>query len=194
MGFTMRCYKNSDRARQWRAWLAGALLCAALPVRADFGLTLVDSNVVGDSLRFSAVVDAKLAPPVIEALNKGIPLEVAVDVIMEEHRRIWWDPELNTWELRRRIEYHPLSKQYLVHGVGIAADAFATLETALKHLGTWRDIKLLVPTRLHAKGDYRLRLRARLDIEALPAPMRPLAYASSAWRASSGWKKWKVGV
>ena len=190
----MRCCTNGDWARHARAWLAGGLLCVALDARADFGLTLVDSNVVGDSLRFSAVIDANLESPVVEALNKGIPLEIAVDVIMEEHRKFWWDPELNTWELRRRIEYHPLSKQYLVHGVGIAADAFGTLEAALKYLGTWRDIKLLVPERLSPKGDYRLLLRARLDIESLPAPLRPLAYTSSAWRASSGWKKWKVGA
>lgn len=189
----MHCYKNDNRGRQACAWLAGGLLCLSLNARADFGLTLVDSNVVGDSLRFSAVIDTKLDAPVIEALNKGIPLEIAVDVVMEEHRKIWWDPTLNTWELRRRIEYHPLSKQYLVHGVGVAADGFSELGAALKHLGTWRDITLLVPERISPKRDYRLLLRARLDIESLPAPLRPLAYTSSAWRVSSGWKKWKVG-
>lgn len=193
MVFIMRYYKNNNWLRHARACFAGGLLCLSVSARADFGLALVDSNVVGDSLKFSAVIDTKLEAPVIEALNKGIPLELALDVVMEEHRRIWWDPTLNTWELRRRIEYHPLSKQYLIHGVGLAGDSFSALDLALKQLGIWRDIKLLVPARLRANGDYRLLLRARLDIESLPAPLRPLAYTSSAWRVSSGWKKWKVG-
>jgi hypothetical protein len=35
-------------------------------------------------------------------------------------------------------------------------------------------------------------LRARLDIEALPMLMRPLAYTLPSWRLSTGWTEWPI--
>ena len=39
---------------------------------------------------------------------------------------------------------------------------------------------------------YAVRLRGRLDIEALPTPVRLLAYVSSAWDMDSDWYKWRL--
>ena len=35
-------------------------------------------------------------------------------------------------------------------------------------------------------------LRVSLDIEALPTPLRPVAYTSFTWHLNSGWSTWKV--
>lgn len=185
------CASNSH-CRLARALALGCAL-AATAARADFNITMVQSDIANNSVRFSAVVATELTAPVVEAINKGIPIEFIIDVMLEEHRRIWWDPELHTWDLRRRVQYHALAKQFMVHGFGLASEGFESLDAALKYLGTLKDIKLLVPERLHKKGDYRLYLRTRLDIETLPPPLRPLAYTSGAWRLNSGWRKWKVG-
>lgn len=193
MGFIMPYYKNDKRRLNAAMGVALAMLSAVGAARADFGMTMVHSEVVDNSIRFTAVLTTALNPQVAEAIDKGIPVEVIVDVLLEEHRKIWWDPDLMDWELRRRVQYHALSKQYLVHGFGIASEGFDDLTAALKHLGTFKEMKLAVPERLKSKGDYRLYLRARLDIESLPAPLRPVAYTSSAWRLNTGWKKWKVG-
>ena len=42
------------------------------------------------------------------------------------------------------------------------------------------------------EGDYSVEVRASLDIEALPSPLRPVAYTSLAWRLNSGWSTWKL--
>lgn len=188
----MRSYKN-NKTHERRRVLALLLMAWLGTAQAEFDLSMAHSEVVDNNIRFTAVMNTALNPQVAEAIDKGIPVEVIIDVMLEEHRKIWWDPNLMDWELRRRVQYHALSKQYLVHGFGVVSEGFDDLPSALKYLGTLKDIKLAVSDRLKRDGDYRLYLRARLDIESLPAPLRPLAYTSSAWRLNSGWKKWKVG-
>ncbi len=166
---------------------------AAKPATADLDITLVHSEILDNSVLFTAVFDTGLNDKVIEAIEKGIPVEIVVDVMLEEHRRILWDANLMEWELRRRIQYHALPKQYMIHGFGIAAQGFDDLRAALKSMGELRDIKLAVQEKIKRNRDYRLYMRARLDIESLPPPLRPVAYTSSAWRLNSGWKKWRVG-
>lgn len=188
----MPAYTNNNLLRYARALALGGAL-TALPAHADFAIAMVQSDIADNSVHFSAVVASDLSAAVVEAIDKGIAVEFIIDVLLEEHRRIWWDPDIDTWDLRRRVQYHALAKQYRVQGFGLASEGFETLAQALKYLGTLKDIKLLVSERLQPQGDYRLYLRARLDIESLPAPLRPLAYTSTAWRLNSGWKKWKVG-
>ena len=47
------------------------------------------------------------------------------------------------------------------------------------------------PPRAAPGSDYSVEVRASLDIEALPSPLRPVAYTSLAWRLNSGWSAWK---
>ena len=42
------------------------------------------------------------------------------------------------------------------------------------------------------QGRHLLAVRAYLNIEALPALMRPLAYATPSWYLGTGWSEWPV--
>ena len=64
---------------------------------------------------------------------------------------------------------------------------------AVEALGTIADFPLLDAYLLEGEKHYMLYVRARLDIEALPSPLRPLAYLSSLWRLESEWYRWQPG-
>ena len=49
-----------------------------------------------------------------------------------------------------------------------------------------------IPDALAAQGEYLVRMRAHLDIETLPAPLRPVAYTSPSWHLNSGWTTWTI--
>ena len=50
-----------------------------------------------------------------------------------------------------------------------------------------REVHVLEPDE-----QYRVRLRASLERESLPTPLRLLAYFSSSWRLSSDWTTWPL--
>ena len=71
-------------------------------------------------------------------------------------------------------------------------ESLTSLTEALKQLGSLSELKLPLAQTLPPEEAYSLELRVNLDIEALPAPLRPVAYTSLAWHLNSGWTTWKV--
>jgi len=188
------------------------LSTAAQTVVADFGITEIQARYVGESLQFTGGFDLGLTPKVEEALNKGIPVELTLGVRLYRQRSYLWDKKTAEWTHRRQIRYHALSGQYLVSelsdclnaagsncasGAGDSVrpstkESFNSLTEALKQLGSLSELKLRLPPNLPQGSGYSVTLRVYLDIEALPAPLRPVAYTSPDWHLNSGWTSWTV--
>ena len=147
-------------------------------------------------LHVNTRLDLVLNPRTEEALSKGIPIDVVIEVNLA--KRVWWwrNKVITDHTLRRRIQFHALSRQYLVSGrtVREPAESFGTLSAALAHAGALEDFTIaLTPKKeIEAGARHLLKLRARLDIEALPMLMRPLAYTLPSWRLSTGWTEWPI--
>ncbi len=171
--------------------LAGIGAAAA----ADFNVRGVQTQLTARALALSARLKLTLSKKAEDALNKGIPLNVVIDIDLLRHRRILWDRSMASWSLRRSLRFHALSGQYLVSGVAVGGyENFSSLQDALAFLGDVDVLRLPLAGRkpLPAEGDYRVRLRVYLDIGSLPSPLQPLAYASPAWHLNSGWTTWPV--
>lgn len=176
------------------AVLAGCLfLGSAGGVRADFAIQSVQADVAGNELQLDAMLDLDLSPPAEEALQRGIPLDIVFEIALEKHRRFWWDEDWGAWTLQRRIRFHALSDRYIVTGpTPDAHESFATLPEALRYMGHLGELRVSLEREVDEDGDYRVHLRARLDIESLPSLLRPVAYASPGWRLNSGWSTWRL--
>lgn len=164
-------------------------------VRADFKVTEVRPRIVDQSLAVSGNLDLELTSKVQEALSKGVPIEVIIDIDLYRVRTVLWDARVADWVLHRRISYHALSRQYLVTGHRHDADAiesFTSLQAALANMGLLDDLKLPLKRNLQSASQFYVSVRVSLDIDSLPAPLRPVAYTSLAWRLSSGWTRWNV--
>jgi hypothetical protein len=184
-----------------RPLLLGLAALLAMPAAAEFGVqsAVPTIEVEPDGNRVLAVntrLALSLTPATEEALNSGIPLEIVVDVEFSRHRWWWGNKLISDWAIRRRLSFHALSRQYLVSGTSTMqpSDSFSSLALALAHAGNLSRLEFVLPAKKQIEPDARhlLRVRARLDIEPLPAIMRPLAYASPAWRLNSGWTTWSV--
>ena len=69
---------------------------------------------------------------------------------------------------------------------------FPTRTAALRFMGRISDFPLLDRSLLLEDERYEGALRARLDLETLPAPLRLFAYLSEDWRLSSDWYTWPL--
>ena len=176
--------------------LALALLAAARADAADFSVKSAQSLLNDRVLHVNARFDLPVNPRIEEALNKGIPIDVVIELNMVKHRWWWKNRLITDTVLRRRIQFHALSRQYLVSSVRAddPSESFGSLSQALVQAGTLDDFKIFLTAKKEIEVDarYLLALRARLDIEALPMLMRPLAYATPSWRRNTGWTEWPI--
>lgn len=186
-----------DSARiNWRCWATAvvALACSG-NVLADFKVTEIQPKFVEQSLVLTGNLELGLNTKVEEALAKGIPLEVNIDVQLQRARRFLWDRKIASWTLHRRIQYHALSGQYLVSTAEPepeSGESLLTLQEALKQLGSLNGVTLKLDEPVAPDATHSVDVRVSLDIEALPTPLRPVAYTSFTWHLNSGWSTWKV--
>ncbi|MBK1694699.1 hypothetical protein CKO09_08105 [Chromatium weissei] len=138
-------------------------------------------------------VDAHFSTAALEALDHGVPLTIVAHVQVRRTSAWLWENVLLDQQLRTVIRYKPLSDGYEVYRLpGHQGRSFVTRDAALRALGDINDLQLLRQDKLNAKDDYEVQIKVFLDIEALPLPLRPMAYLKPAWQLSSGWHSWPL--
>lgn len=175
--------------------LLGLLTAAWAPSACAGEIRIADvrGRFVEDAYTISADLELVLGDDVLEALENGVPLEFVFDLRVVHPRRLMWDREILSLRRSRRIERHALADKYVVTDDTTDQRAvFGSRGDALAALGRLVDIAVDSSTNLRAARPISARLRAQLDIEALPAPLRPIAYLSPSWHVSSDWFTWSV--
>lgn len=176
-------------------WLSFVLLAlTSYPAFSDeFKIKNLSSRLVDGSYLMDAEIDYLLSDKAVEALVNGVPLTLEVHVQLRDKEAWIWQRDLIEIRLRFRIRYLALAAVYQV--VDLQTDThqnFHTQRSALEALGEIKSFPLISADKLEKGRNYRLSLRSSLDIEALPLPLRPMAYVTSAWKLSSDWGEWVI--
>ena len=165
---------------------SATLLGVYTVARADaIDVDQAEIRIVNGLYLLEARLQYKLTEEAVEALSHGVPLNFKVQLNIAEERSYMWDRDLLSSRHDYRLEYHALSEQYLVTNM-VTGDRhiFLTLSGAVGHLGKVSMALGDLATLINHEDAY-AELSAELDIEALPAPLRPIAYFSPDWHINS---------
>lgn len=165
-----------------RPVMAKAFEVEGLTARAVEGVYLMDADIL-----------YQFSDEALEALENGVPLTLEVHIQLRREGAWIWESDLLDVRLRYRLLHQALHGLYQVSDLANGTQQyFATRKAALTALGRIRDVQLISVEKLQRGERYKLSLRSSLDIEALPLPLRPLAYLSPAWNLSSEWSIWRL--
>ena len=143
--------------------------------------------------RLGARIDFTLNDTLQQALQNGVPLvlELRIEVIRE---RDWlWAERAAHLRQRFGLQFHALTRRYLVDNYSTDVQySFLELEEALDYIGNIYDLPLIDANLLKPQYTYWVRMRADLDIESLPTPVRLWAYLGSDWSLQSDWHQWPL--
>ena len=141
--------------------------------------------------RLDARLQLVLSSEALAALESGVTLTIELQLQVIRSRRMLIDSVDAELAVRYELEYRPLSQRYILRNLNSGdQDSFATLYSALNSLGRVQglpviDDELLMPDRV-----YRLRLRAMLNTQQYPAPLRLLFFWRGQWQLQSEWFEW----
>ncbi len=181
--------------RHWglSLWLLSCCLLFSSSYAGDAQIHDTRTLLVDGVYRVGARVDLALNDTLQEALHNGVPLvlKLSIEVIRE---REWLFPErVAELEQKFELEYHALTESYLVKVLSTGAQhSFRTLGHALDFIGNVYDLPLIDENLLRAGRKYWVRMRADLDVEALPTPIRVWAYLGSEWSLQGDWHRWPL--
>jgi len=193
-------------ARHNTFWLRGralimGLMLAYLPVgfttasvqAEGIEINNVETRLVENVYWLNADIDFNFSNKTLDALKNGVPITIELNIVVSRHRDYLWDETIATLQQRYQLQYHALTKQYLLKNLNSTSiQSHSSLKTALAALGNIINFPLLDKNLLEDHQQYSARMRASVDVEALPVPLRLLAYITSGWRLSSEWYEWPL--
>lgn len=197
-GFTTRCWKSAESPPRRLPGLVAATLLALLaaagcavdssPPPASLEVAAIDLIQGQDSARLQASLEHRLSGPVLDALRNGVSLTFVWELELIAERDWLWDAEVWSTRGARQLSYRSLSRRYTVSAGGAhTATSFPDVDQAVAALSRLERVVPLPRALLDDLTRPRLRFRTRLDIAALPPPLRLPSYLSPAWRLDSGW-------
>ena len=196
MASTTRYYKRPEQ-RQLLPILLPCLLwlypAPALPEDSPpFHIHSVNLSRTQQEYQLDAVVDFDLNETVLNALHNGVSLTLEMQMQLYRQRPWIWDHSITDISRRFHLRYFALSQLYLLTELeSQERHSFVSLNAALYRLGHIQTPLAQLHEVMTGQQHY-LRMRVQLEIESLPAALRPLAYLSSHWRLKSQWKQWNL--
>lgn len=142
----------------------------------------------------TARIDYRLSDDALEALENGVTLTIQLQFEVNRIRRFWVDARIASLKQDYQLSYQPLSERYVIKNVNSGEqDSFATLFSALNNMGRVVDLPIIDASILDPQGRYEIAMRAVLDQDTLPGPLRLIAFWSEGFRLVSDWYTWKLG-
>jgi hypothetical protein len=192
------------RIARWASCCVGAI-CALIISLAPLGVAYskgqpfdirsAESRLYQDVWYATARIDFRLSEEALTALDSGVVLTIELQIRLDRVRRFWLDKETATLEQRFELSYQPLSERYVVRNLNSGEqNSFATLFSALNDMGRIVDLPIIDASLLDADEQYEISLRAVLDQNTLPGPLRLLAFWSSGFRLESDWYVWMLNA
>ena len=189
----------SLRRNQWII-AAVAVLVAGIGSAQDaveregyFEVRSASTELVEGVHRLDGRLQLVLSSEALDALNKGVPLTIELQIQLIRVRRFYMDDLDAELAVRFELQYSPLSQRYLVRNLNSGdQDTFATLYSALNNLGRIQGLPVIDDAVLEDDKDYRVRVRAMLQTRQYPAPIRMLFFWRSQWQLQSEWFEWTL--
>ncbi|MEM6514016.1 MAG: DUF4390 domain-containing protein [Pseudomonadota bacterium] len=134
-----------------------------------------------------------LSSEALNALEAGVPLTIEMQLELLRQRRFNFDAVDAELAIRFELEYRPLSQRYILRNLNSGnQESFATLYSALNTLGRVQNLPIIDAALLTSGKRYRGRLRALLNTQQYPAPLRIVFFWRNQWQLKSEWFEWQL--
>jgi hypothetical protein len=146
-----------------------------------------------DSYVLSADIVYQLSDKAKDALQNGVPLFWDLQIKLQQQRDVLWNKTLVDTAIRYRLQYHALLNMYRVRNEDSGEIYnFSTLSAALDLMSVLRDFRVIEKTGIAPEQHYLCAVKVNFDRDALPLPLRPIAYIDPQWYLSSDWTLWPL--
>lgn len=156
-----------------------------------FEVRSASTRIVNGVHTLDARLQLVLSSEALRALSSGVALTIELQIQLIRERHLWFDATAAELAVRYELEYRPLSQRYIVRNLNSGdQDSFATLYSALNNLGRIEGLPVIDDALLEPDRTYRIRLRAMLNTQQYPAPLRLLFFWRDEWQLQSDWYEW----
>ena len=169
------------------------LLSASVYAAEKITVEYASGRLVENNYYLDARVDFDLHDDLLEALDHGVDLDINIIIKVKEKRKWLWDRIYKEDMIKFKLSHLPLSDVYIVTNVGKSEQRqFDALENALKYLGKIDRYFLMNTNKISDKPGLAGLIKAEMNVDNLPPPLKPIAFLSNKWQMDSKWRQWTI--
>ncbi|MEC9375618.1 MAG: DUF4390 domain-containing protein [Pseudomonadota bacterium] len=158
-----------------------------------FEVNLAELREINNTWLLDGRVALDLSSEAVEALRSGMMLSIQMQFEITRQRMFWTDEKVKTSIRDFELRYMTLNQRYLVRNtITGETQNFATLSSALRSMGRIRDWQVIPEGIVKKDQQYNCGLRAVLNQDRLPGPIRLLAFWRGGFIIESDWYQWKL--
>ncbi len=158
-----------------------------------FEVRSATTDTIDGVVTLDARLQLVLSSEALRALEAGVPLTIEMQLELLRQRRFNFDAVDAELTVRFELEYRPLSQRYILRNMNSGnQESFATLYSALNTLGRVQSLPIIDEALLVPGKRYRGRLRALLNTQQYPAPLRIVFFWRNQWQLKSEWFEWQL--
>lgn len=171
------------------AWLILLIPQLAVAGGTSLHINTAELIAVGDMVALNADVDMRFSPKVEEAISKGFVLKFILEFQLSKPRKYWFDDEVVTFSHEIALNYHALSRQFIVTR-GDQQKAFVRLDEALDDLSYFSGLSVIKKSEIDDEDHLKAALLMRLDTKKLPQALQ----ADDEWHMTSQRFEWTPNI
>ncbi|MGD8976832.1 MAG: DUF4390 domain-containing protein, partial [Gammaproteobacteria bacterium] len=159
------------------AWTGLCSLLLAPPAHADregsIDIRSAYTEATDGVLYLNGRVDLSLGEEAVDALQKGVTLNIGFQIEVTQRRRYIWDNTIASLRQRYQLTFHALTGRYVLANLNSGErESFSALENALLRLGEVQGLPVIDEALLESENRYDGNLRVQMDIREMSGPLR----------------------
>ena len=150
--------------------------------------TLQDTLLLLDS-----TIEINLPGYINKAIDQGFAVPLMFEVEALVYSKYWFDEKLLSLKQQYQLHYLPMLSAYAIYDLNANQRTyFDSRQEALRYLTVIYAYPMFDIKNINQSGRVYIRMRAGIDVDELPLPLKSSSLWNNDWALQSDWFEWKV--
>jgi hypothetical protein len=178
-----------------QAILFGLLISAASIAQAETAFNIKNASLtIEDSLLvLDSTIEIELPKYINTAIDQGFAVPLMFEVEVLKYSRYWLDEKLVSLKQQYQLHYLPMLSSYAIYDVNANQRLyFNSRDGAVQYLKVIYAYPMFDIANINQSGRVYLRLRAGIDVDELPLPLKSSSLWNNDWGLQSDWFEFNI--
>jgi hypothetical protein len=183
----------------WRLPVLAILLCLLISTASiaqnapAFNIKTASFTLQETLLLLDSTIEINLPGYINKALDQGFAVPLMFEVEVRVYNEYWWDEKLLSLKQRYRLHYLPMLESYAIYDLNANHRTyFNSRQEAVKYLKMVYAYPMFDINNINQSGRVYMRMRAGIDVDELPLPLKSSSLWDNDWALQSDWFEWNI--
>jgi hypothetical protein len=144
-------------------------------------------------LLLDSTIEINLPGYINKAIDQGFAVPLMFEVEVRVYSKYWWDEKLLSLKQQYQLHYLPMLSSYAIYDLNANQRTyFNSRKEAVQYLKIIYSYPMFDINNVNQSGRVYMRMRAGIDVDELPLPLKSSSLWDNDWGLQSDWFEWTI--